>query len=116
MAQGHFDEALASALAVDPLDRMAGRGGRTAFLAAVVAEDRNGIGAAAERITAADDLPAAERALYRAWHERVAPGEQPVSVLVPADPAAAATVFANLEALAKLEATDAFEQLYPLGR
>ncbi|MCW2955584.1 MAG: glycosyltransferase [Thermoleophilia bacterium] len=116
LAQERPEEALQLALAIDPLDRMAGKGGRTAFLAAIVlGATPDLLAEPARRVADSPELTASERAVYVAWKERVAPGARPVHVLVPSDEPAASTVFANLEALAKLEATDAFEQLFPLA-
>ncbi|MCZ4496604.1 MAG: glycosyltransferase, partial [Thermoleophilia bacterium] len=116
LAQDDPVGALELALAVDPLDRMAGRSGRTAFLAAVVlGGDAELLAEPARRLADSPELAASERATYVAWHERLVPSEQPVHVLVPADGASAATVFSNLDALAKLSAVEAFEVLHPLA-
>jgi len=116
LALGEIRSAYDSAIAVDPLHPMAGRSGRTAFLAAVVLAELGGelLDEPGRRIADDESLAASERATYVAWRARLNDGSDNVSVLVPADAHSAATVFTNLEALAKLEATDAFERLYPL--
>ncbi|MCW2950552.1 MAG: glycosyltransferase [Thermoleophilia bacterium] len=114
LAQRDFASAYSDAMAIDPLDLVAGRAAQAAFLAAVVLGDDRGVDAALERIAHATDLPAAERAVYGAWRDLATGATDGVSALVPADPIASQTVLRNLEALAKLEATDEFETLHGL--
>jgi tetratricopeptide (TPR) repeat protein len=112
LLERRFAEANELSLLVDPLDRMAPRGARTAFLAAVLLHDSSLYDEPLRRITSSTELPAPERAVYVAWRELLDPTD--VVALIPADPIAGLTVLTNLEALAKLQATDEFEQLYTL--
>ena len=114
LAQQRYVDAWTDAMAIDPLDIVASRAAQAAFLAAIVLDEPERLDAPLERITQASELPAAERAVYVAWKARVTGGDAGVTTLVPAETAAAVTVLRNLEALAKLSATDQFELLHPL--
>jgi len=100
-------------MAIDPLDRLAGSGAMSSFLAAVALGDLDLVAAPADRITQSSTLSMAERSLYVAWRQLLEPG-QGVHVLVPSGPEATALLMRNLEALARVEATDGYEQLYEL--
>ncbi|MCW2974493.1 MAG: glycosyltransferase [Thermoleophilia bacterium] len=114
LAQRDFEAAYTDAMTIDPLDIVASRAAQAAFLAAVVQEDADRMASSLERIATAQELPAAERAVYVAWKELATGASDGVTALVPTEPAAGMTVLRNLEALAKLEATDQFEVLHPL--
>lgn len=112
LAQGRYRDAWDDALAVDADAMIAGSAARAAFLAAAVLEDADLLTAPLERITSAEELSVGERGVYRAWNELLAPTG--IRSIVASDEAAANVVLGNLEALAKLEAADQFERLFPL--
>jgi tetratricopeptide (TPR) repeat protein len=112
LAQRDFDGAWEIAMSIDAADPFAGVGARSAFLAAVVAKDSVRMLETLVRITDSAELAVAERAVYRGWAELIEPTG--VTGIVPVDPVATGVVLTNLEALAKLEAFDEFEQLLPL--
>jgi tetratricopeptide (TPR) repeat protein len=113
LAQGRLQDAWDDAMAVDSLDPYAGVAGMTAFLAAAAMGEAAKAVVPAERIASSTTIPAAERSVYVAWRQLLDPSDT-VHVIVPVGPSAAQVLMRNLEALARLEATDAFEQLYPL--
>ena len=106
LSQTRFDE-VAEVLAPIPADSpWAASAARSAAFAALAAGDAD----AARDVLATpqvDQLPAAELAALRAW-QAVAAGDEPAGSL-PAD--AGVAVIVMLEALARVEAFDAFEQL-----
>ncbi len=114
LAQRRLAEAWDDAMAVDELDPFAGMAGMTAFLAAVAMGDASKVVAPAERIARSTTVPAVERSVYVAWRQLLDPDDA-VHVIVPTGPDAARVLVRNLEALARLEATDAFELLHGLG-
>ena len=113
LAQGRLADAWADAMAVDEFDPYAGAAGMTAFLAAAAMGETDRIVAPAERIARSTTLPASERSIYVAWRQLLDPDDA-VHVIVPTGPDAARVLMRNLEALARLEATDAFEVLHGL--
>jgi tetratricopeptide (TPR) repeat protein len=117
LAQGRLDEAYELGMSIDELDPVAPRGARSAWLAATAGEslDAARLESAKRRIVDSAAMPAPERAMYAAWFARLQPTGDNLHQLVPADPHACDALFANLEALIKLEATDAFEQLHALA-
>lgn len=112
--QRRFDDAWECGMQVDELDPVAAAGAQSAFLAAAALERVDLLDAPCERIAASELLAAGERAVYVAWRSRLAP-DAGVHAMVPADDAARAALVRNLEALARLHATDAFEVLYGLA-
>jgi tetratricopeptide (TPR) repeat protein len=117
LAQRRLDEAYELGMSIDELDPIAHRGARSAWLAAASAAslDPERLAAAKQRIVDSASVPATERAMYAAWFARLQPADDNLVQLVPADDQARDALFANLEALIKLEATDAFEQLHALA-
>jgi tetratricopeptide (TPR) repeat protein len=114
LGEGRVQDAWQLAMRVEPSDRLAAKAAQTAFLAAAASSRTDLLDEPARRIAEAGDaLHAAERAVYVAWHRLLVPDEH-VHVLVPQDDAARTAVLRNLEALARLEATEAFERLHPL--
>lgn len=114
LAQGALLAAWEDGMALDELDPLAAHAAATAFLAAVALGEPERLEEPARRIAASETITTAERAAYAAWHARIV-GRDGVRTLLSPDRAAADVVFRNLEALAKLRATDAFEVLYPLA-
>lgn len=112
--QRRFEEAWECGMQVEALDPVAAAGAESAFLAAVVLDRPELLAAPCDRIASSEPLPAGERAVYVAWRARIAP-DSGLHAIVPADGAARATLVRNLEALARLHATDAFELLYGLA-
>jgi tetratricopeptide (TPR) repeat protein len=113
LAAREFERAWELAMQVDPLDRLAPAGAQSAFLAAAALGRGDLVVPAAERIAQAQSLPATERAVYVAWRQLIAPGEG-VRALVPTDAVAREALLRNLQALALVHATDAFEVLHGL--
>ncbi|MCW2921906.1 MAG: glycosyltransferase [Thermoleophilia bacterium] len=113
LAQRRLQDAWDDAMTIGELDPYAGVAGMTAFLAAAAMGDAPKVAAAAERIARSTTIPPAERSVYVAWRQLLDPSET-VHVLMPTGPGATQVLMRNLEALARLEATDAFEQLHPL--
>ncbi len=113
MAQGRLDEAWADAMSIDEHDPQAGLAATSAFVAAVALGDASRTAAPCERITRSETLSPAERSLYVAWRQLLVPDET-VHALLPSGPEAAEVLVRNLEALARLEATEAFEVLHGL--
>ena len=113
LAQRRLPEAWDDAMAISDLDPYAGVAGMTAFLAAAAMGEPAKAVAPAERIARSTTIPPAERSIYVAWRQLLDPGDT-VHVIVPTGPGAAQVLMRNLEALARLEATDAFEQLHTL--
>lgn len=111
LAQRRFDEAWEFGMKVDPLDRLAVAGAQSAFLAAAAMADPELVAAPADRIEHGESLRPTERAVYVAWRQVIAPGDG-IRALVPNDDRARAVLLRNLEALARMHATDAFEQLH----
>ncbi|MEO6867402.1 MAG: glycosyltransferase, partial [Gaiellales bacterium] len=115
LATGELNAAWDAGLAVDPLDARAAIGARTSFLAAAALDSAEQLAEPVRRIEASPLLGASERALYAAWAALLRPERAGVHALVPHDAEAADVLFRNLEALARIEATDAFELLHSLA-
>ena len=112
LAQRRLEEAHELATTLQPTDRLAERAGRIAMLAAVVLGDEERVAAALALVEGAEVMPAPVRSVYTAWAGRVRGSSTPV--LLRDDAGAATEVLEQLDALAKLEATDEFEQLHGL--
>jgi hypothetical protein len=76
----------------------------------VVANEPGALEHPLELIANTSGVPMGMRTFYTAWHARLTGG----SAVLPADEEAVSQLRENLEALAKLHATDEFEQLLPL--
>ncbi|MCW2926683.1 MAG: glycosyltransferase [Thermoleophilia bacterium] len=115
LLQGRLRDAWQLGTSCDPQDPMAGAGARSAFLAAAALHDASLLTEPARRIATAAGISTAERAMYEAWARLLAPEDAAVHSFIPQDERAIGSLFANLEALVKLEATDAFERAFPLA-
>jgi tetratricopeptide (TPR) repeat protein len=115
LAQGRLADAWADGMAIGELDPAAARGAISSFLAAAALGDVEQLAGPALRITGAETMPAAERAVYAAWRALVDPAHAGIATLVPQDAVAVDALLRNLQALIRLEATDAFEQLHTLA-
>lgn len=113
LAQRRLQDAWNDAMTVDELDPNAGFAAMTAFVAAAAMDAPDQTLEPARRIAASTTLSIADRSFYGAWRQLLVPGET-VHAIVPTGPDAAQTLLQNLEALARLEATDAFERLHEL--
>ena len=114
LTRREFELAWELGMRLDPLDRLAGHGAQSAFLAAAAAERVDLLAEPADRIEASQALAATERAIYVAWRQQLDPGDG-IRALVPSDALARDVLLRNLEGLARVHATDAFEQLYGLA-
>jgi tetratricopeptide (TPR) repeat protein len=110
LAQGKADEAIDVIAQVSALDPMAALAARTWFLALVVAGRTHELDVPMGMIASAEHLPLGVRTVYTAWHAKVTGG----LAVLPPDPSAADQIAVNLEALARLEAVEAFEALVEL--
>ena len=106
LSQARFDDAAELLTAVEPGSPYAPAAARATAFAALAAGDATAAREALEP-SATDGLPAAEAELMLAWAAATA-GDEPPGTL-PADAGDAAVVM--LEALARVEAFDAFERL-----
>lgn len=107
LAQQRVEEAAALAAKVGAADRLIGRATRTRFLALAVLERDHELHETLQLMIDCGGFSAAELAMYGAWRAAIA-GED---AIVHADAEAADSCLANLEALAKMHAADAFERL-----
>lgn len=112
LVNGDLQSAWDFGMGIDELDRLAYLGGKSATLAAAALGDRELFAQSSSRVESADALPASERSFYAAWKNIVSPTG--AISLVPSDEAAQGAIIKNLAALAKLQATDAFEELHEL--
>lgn len=113
LAAGRMEEAWEIAMQIDEYDRLAPVAAMTAFRAAVVEDRRDLLAQPIERITQSSALPTSERSVFAAWHQLLAP-DPSISSILTDDPIARRTLLDNLEVLAHMRATDAFEQLHSL--
>jgi tetratricopeptide (TPR) repeat protein len=116
LAQGRLRDAWDDAMSIDELHPIAARGACAAFLAAAALGDVELLAAPAARIMSSEVLPAAERSIYAAWRGMLDPAHAGITSLVPQDGVAVEALLRNLQALIRLEATDAFERLHPLAQ
>lgn len=110
MAQGRYDDALSIISTVDPLEPLAAWAARSWFLVLVALKRYDELIEPLGIIASAEYLSIGARSMYSAWHARLTGG----FAVLAADDDAAHQLAENLEALARLEETDAFEQLVPL--
>jgi tetratricopeptide (TPR) repeat protein len=113
IVQSRMEEAWQLAMQIDEHDRLAGAAAVSAFRAAAAAGRADLIDAPAMRIAHSSTLPMAERSVFVAWQQLIDP-DAALHVIVPTDAVARRTLLDNLELLARMHATDAFELLHAL--